>query len=65
MIKPTKDEQFNGWTAESLEAYRRERDKVADKVGGNTVTEFKRGKQMVRIESASRAYDPFMKQYRV
>jgi hypothetical protein len=64
VIKLTADETFNGWTAESLEAYRRERDKVADKVGGNTVTEFKRGRQAVQMQGAGRAYDPFMKQYR-
>jgi hypothetical protein len=56
-LKPSKDEQANGWDAESLAAYRKERDKVADVVPGNVVTEFKRGKPAVRIEGP-RGFDP-------
>lgn len=57
-IELTDAEKFNGWTAESLAAYRRERDKIADVVPGNVVTEFKRPKEAVRIEGAGRAYNP-------
>lgn len=48
----------NGWTAESLAAYRRERDKVADVVAGNVVTEFKRAKPAIKIQSGDRSYNP-------
>ena len=63
-MKPTKEESFNGWDAESLAAYRRERDKVADKVSGNTVTEFKRGKPAIKIQGTGRAYDPFTRSFK-
>jgi hypothetical protein len=55
----TPEETSNGWTAESLERYRRDRDKVADVVAGNVVTEFKRPKAGMKIEGAGRAYNPF------
>lgn len=58
MTELTKDEAFNGWDAASLAAYRRERDKVADVVPGNVVTEFKRGKPAVQILSGDRSYNP-------
>jgi hypothetical protein len=57
-IKPTKEELSNGWNAASLAAYRLERDKVAAVVSGNVVTEFKRGKQPIRMEGV-KGYDPF------
>ncbi len=60
----TAEEKSNGWTAESLAAYRRERDKVADVVPGNIVTEYKRGKPAIQIQGAGRSYDPFTKQFR-
>jgi hypothetical protein len=60
----TAEERTNGWTAESLAAYQLERDKVADKVPGNIVTEFKRGKPPMRIEGAGRAYDPFTRSFK-
>ncbi len=50
----TDAERSNGWTAESLERYRRDRDKVADVVPGNVVTEFKRPKAGMKIEGAAR-----------
>lgn len=53
-MTPTKEEISNGWTAESLAAYRRDRDKVADVVPGNIVTEFKRPKEAVRIIGAAK-----------
>ena len=62
-VKLTEGEKFNGWTSESLAAYRRERDKVADVVPGNIVTEFKRGKPAMRIEGAGRAYSPFTRSH--
>lgn len=54
MTDLTKAELDNGWTAESLAAYRRERDRIADVIPGNVVTEFKRGKAAVRIEGAAK-----------
>ena len=60
----TAEEKSNGWTAESLEAYRRERDKVADVTPGNIVTEFKRGRPAVQIQGAGRAYDPFTRSFK-
>lgn len=60
----TKAEISNGWTAESLAAYRRDRDKVADVVSGNVITEFKRPKPMLKIEGAGRHYSPFTRQVR-
>ena len=53
-IKLTPEEISNGWTEQSLAAYRRERDKVADVVAGNVVTEFKRPKAAIRIEGAAK-----------
>lgn len=64
MIEPTEGEAFNGWTAESLAAYRRERDKVADVTPGNVVTEFKRGRPPVQIQGAGRSYDPFTRSFK-
>lgn len=61
-MKLTEAEKFNGWTAESLAAYRRERDKVADMVPGNVVTEFKRGKPALVVEGPS-GYSPFTRQH--
>jgi len=61
-LKLTKGERANGWTAESLAAYRRDRDKVADVVPGNVVTEFKRSKPAMQIEGA-RGYSPFTRQH--
>jgi len=63
-LKLTEEEKFNGWDEQSLAAYRRERDKVADVVSGNVVTEFKRGKPAVRIEGAGMAYSPINRRYR-
>ena len=60
----TAEEISNGWSAESLATYQRERDKVADVVPGNTVTEFKRGRQPVQIQGAGRAYDPFTRSFK-
>lgn len=48
-LELTPEEISNGWTAESLAAYRRDRDKVADVTAGNVVTEFKRPKPTVQI----------------
>lgn len=53
----TDAEQANGWTAESLAAYRRERDKVADVVPGNVVTEFKRAK-LGPVMHGARGFNP-------
>lgn len=58
MTAITAEEKSNGWTAESLAAYRRERDKVADVVPGNVVTEFKRAKAAIQIQSGDRSYNP-------
>lgn len=58
-IALTAGELRNGWTAESLAAYRQERDETADKVSGNVVTEFKRSRAQPVIESCGRAYSPF------
>ena len=63
-IKPTKEELSNGWTVESLDAYRLERDKVAAVTSGNVVTEFKRGKVSIKIEGAGMSYNPFTRQVR-
>lgn len=63
-MKLTEGEITNGWTAESLAAYQRERDKVADVTPGNVVTEFKRGRPAVQIQGAGRSYDPFTKRFR-
>lgn len=57
-IELTAEEKSNGWTAASLEAYRRERDMVADVVPGNVVTEFKRPKAAIEIQGAGRSYNP-------
>lgn len=54
MIELTSEEKINGWTAESLERYRRDRDKVADVVPGNVVTPFKRPKEAVKIIGAAK-----------
>mgnify|MGYP001608706033 CR=1 FL=1 len=62
-MKLTEGELANGWSAESLAAYRRERDKIADVTPGNVVTEFKRGKPAMRIEGA-RGYNPLTRQVR-
>ncbi|PDT71725.1 hypothetical protein CO683_00775 [Bradyrhizobium ottawaense] len=62
-MKLTKGEQANGWDEQSLAAYRRERDKVADVVPGNIVTEFKRGKPPMRIEGAGMAYNPLTRSF--
>lgn len=64
MTELTKAEISNGWTAESLAAYRRDRDKVADVVPGNVVTEFKRPKAPMVMQGAGRAYNPFTRQVR-
>lgn len=64
MTELTKAELSNGWTAESLAAYQRERDKVADVTPGNVVTEFKRPRPMLKIEGAGRHYSPFTRQVR-
>jgi hypothetical protein len=53
----TEAEISNGWTAESLAAYRRDRDKVADVVPGNIVTEFKRPKAGIVMQGA-KGFDP-------
>lgn len=63
-LELTKAERTNGWTAESLAAYRRERDKVADVVPGNVVTEFKRPRAAIRIEGAGRGYSPLTRSHR-
>lgn len=62
-MKLTPQEIFNGWSVESLEAYRRERDKVADVTPGNVVTEYKRGKPAIQIEGAGRSYSPFSRSH--
>lgn len=54
----------NGWTVETLAAYQRERDKVADVTPGNVVTEFKRGRPAVQIQGAGRSYDPFTRSFK-
>lgn len=64
MIELTDAEKSNGWTAESLAAYRRDRDKVADVVSGNVVTEFKRPKAAMVMQGAGRAYDPFTRSFK-
>lgn len=59
LTAPTADELKNGWDAESLERYRRDRDKVADVTPGNVVTEFKRPKPGPVIMGAGlKAYNP-------
>jgi hypothetical protein len=63
-LELTPDEIANGWDAQSLAAYRRDRDKVADVVPGNIVTEFKRPKAMMKIEGAGRNYSPFTRRVR-
>lgn len=55
----TPDDIKNGWTPEALAAYHAEREAAAvigsDRlVAGNVVTEFQRGKQFPRVESALR-----------
>lgn len=59
----TAEEISNGWSAGSLAAYRRERDKVADVTPGNIVTEFKRGKPAMTLQGA-RGYNPFTRQHK-
>lgn len=63
MMVLTDEEKKCGWTVESLRAYQRDRDKVADFVPGNVVTEFKRGKPPVVVEGP-RGYNPFTRQVR-
>lgn len=63
MTELSKEDALNGWTAETLAAYRRERDKVADVVPGNVVTEFRRPKPAMRIEG-SRGYNPFSREHK-
>lgn len=53
----SKEDALNGWTAETLAAYRRERDKVADVVPGNVVTEYRRPKAGIVMQGA-RGFDP-------
>lgn len=64
MTELTKEDAKNGWTAESLAAYRRDRDKVADLTPGNVVTEFKRPKAQLKIEGAGRNYSPFTRSFK-
>jgi hypothetical protein len=59
----TKAEISNGWSVETLDAYRRDRDKVADVVPGNVITEFKRPRPMLKIEGAGRHYSPFTRSH--
>lgn len=61
-MKLTKAELANGWTVESLLAYQCERDKVADFVPGNVVTEFKRGKPAIQIQGV-RGYSPLTRSH--
>jgi hypothetical protein len=61
-LKLTKGEVANGWDEQSLAAYRRERDKVADVVPGNVVTEFKRGKPAIQIQGV-RGYSPLTRSH--
>jgi hypothetical protein len=56
-ISLTAEEISNGWDAASLERYRRDRDKVADVIPGNVVTEFKRSKPGPIIHGA-RKFNP-------
>lgn len=58
----TPEEKKNGWTEQSLAAYRRDRDKVADVVSGNVVTEFKRPKAPIQIEGVQ-GYSPFTRSH--
>lgn len=59
----TAEDSRNGWTEQSLAAYRRERERAFDRVAGNVVTEFKRGKDPVRIEGAGMSYNPFTRNF--
>lgn len=54
MLELTAEEISNGWNTQSLAAYRRDRDKVADVVSGNVVTEFKRPKEAVKMIGAAK-----------
>lgn len=63
MTELTKAELSNGWDAASLDAYRRDRDQVADVTPGNVVTEFKRPRPMLKIEGAGRHYSPFTRSH--
>jgi len=49
----TVEERRNGWTPAALAAYRLERDRAADLIGGNIVTEFTGRKLAPRIENAT------------
>ena len=49
----TAEERRNGWTPAALAAYRLERDRAADLIGGNIVTEFTGRKLAPRIENAT------------
>lgn len=42
----------NGWTPEQLEQYRADRDRAANRVAGNFVTEFKPPRPPLKYESA-------------
>lgn len=53
----TREERLNGWTAESLAAYRCDRDKVADVTPGNVVTVYTRPKPKVVIHG-TRKFNP-------
>ena len=61
-MKLTEAEKFNGWTVESLRAYAREREKAFDVVGGNVVTEFKRGKPAIQIHGVQ-GYSPLTRSH--
>jgi hypothetical protein len=61
-LRLTDGEKANGWDEQSLADYRRERDKSADVVSGNVVTEFKRGKPAMVVEGP-RGYSPFTRQH--
>lgn len=51
-LTPTPEEIKNGWTAEAIEDYRREREQATDLVGGLVVTPFQRPKPAPVIQSA-------------
>lgn len=56
----TKEEILNGWTTETLADYRARREKAANKVPGNLVTEFQRSKDPIRVETV-KTYNPHTK----